>query len=86
MAREASNLQTRERQGAADVAQQIAQGEAASQSRELAKTQQLFQNAANEQQAAQARADQATAQKNQAIGGAISGGIGLLGSLVGGGQ
>lgn len=85
-AQAAADIQLKERSGAADVAQQIAAGEAASQSRELQKTQQLFQNAASEQEAAQARADQATAQKNQAIGGAISGGIGLLGSLVGGGQ
>ena len=79
----AANIQQQERSGAAQVAQQIAAGEAASQTRELQKTQQLFQNAADEQAAAQAKADQATAQKNQAIGDAISGGIGLVGSLAG---
>ena len=79
----AANIQQQERSGAAQVAQQIAAGEAASQTRELQKTQQLFQNAADEQAAAQAKADQATAQKNQAIGDAISGGIGIIGDLVG---
>jgi len=79
----AANIDLQERRGAADVANKIAAGEAASQSRDLQKTQQLFQNAASEQQAAQAAADQANATKNKAIGDAISGGIGVIGSLVG---
>ena len=79
----AADIQTRERQGAADVANKIAAGEQAAQQMDLNKTQQIFQNAAQEQQTAQAAADQANAQKNQAIGDAISGGIGIIGDLVG---
>ena len=79
----AADIQTRERQGAADVANKIAAGEQAAQQMDLNKTQQIFQNAAQEQQTAQAAADQANAQKNQAIGDAISGGIGIIGDLAG---
>ena len=85
MAQEASNLQLRERMGAADVANKIAAGEAAAQTRDLQKTQAIFDDAAKEFQAAQGTAAAAQAQKDQAWGGVISGGINALGSLVTGG-
>ena len=69
-AQAAANIQLKERSGAAEVANKIAMGEAASQTRELNKQSAIFDDAAKE---------------FQAIGGAISGGINLLGSLVGGG-
>jgi len=83
MAQEASNLQSKERQGAADVANKIAAGEQQAQQLEMNKTQMIYQDAAAEHQAAQQKADQANAAKSQAIGDAISGGIGIIGDLVG---
>lgn len=83
VAAEASKMQTQERQGAADVATRIAAGAQQAQSLDLQKTQQIFQNAASEHQSAQAKADAANMQKNQAIGDAISGGIGIIGQLAG---
>ena len=84
-AQAAANIQLKERVGAADVANKIAMGEAASQTRELTKQSKIFDDAAKEFQSAQGLAAGAQAQKDQAVGGAISGGINLLGSLVGGG-
>jgi dihydroxyacetone kinase len=83
VAAEASKMQTQERQGAADVATRIASGAQQAQALDLRKTQQLFENAANEHNTAQAKADAANMQKNQAIGDAISGGIGIIGQLAG---
>jgi len=82
-AQEASNLQTRERSGAAQVAQQIASGEAAYQQRELGKRRDLFQDATNEYNQLRGQAMQQEQAKADAIGGLIEGGVGLLGSLVG---
>lgn len=84
-AQAAANIQTQERTGAAAVADKIAMGEAASQTRELNKQSAIFDDAAAEYRSAQGVAAGAQAQKDEAIGGAISGGINLLGSLVGGG-
>tara|TARA_Y100001938_G_scaffold135624_1_gene197488 strand:+ start:6266 stop:6970 length:705 start_codon:yes stop_codon:yes gene_type:complete len=85
MAQEASNIQLKERAGAAQVAQQIAAGEAASQTRELQKQQAIFNDASAEYRAAQGTAAAAQAQKDQAWGGVIEGGVSAIGSLVTGG-
>ena len=84
-AQAAANIQLKERSGAAEVANKIAMGEAASQTREINKQSAIFDDAAAEYRNAQGAAAGAQAQKDEAIGGAISGGINLLGSLVGGG-
>ena len=84
-AQAAANIQLKERSGAADVANKIAMGEAASQTRELNKQSAIFDDASKEFQSAQGLAAGAQAQKDDAIGGAISGGFNILGSLVGGG-
>ena len=83
MAQEASKLQTQEAKGDFDVAQQIAQGEAASQQREFQKQQALFQDASQTSQQAQQDAADAQAAKDQAWSGAISSGVNVLGSLFG---
>jgi hypothetical protein len=79
-AKEAGRLQSQEAKGDFDVAQQIAQGEASSQQRELTKQKTLYDAA--QQDATNATAAAATAQ-DQAWSGAISSGINVLGSLVG---
>ena len=84
-AQAAANIQTQERTGAAAVAEKIAMGEAASQTRELNKQSAIFDDAAKEFQSAQGVAAGANAQKDQAVGGIIEGGFNILGSLVGGG-
>ena len=82
-AQEAGRLQSQEAQGDMNVAQQIAQGEQASQQREMQKQSTLMNIATQENQLAQQSADQAQAAKDQAWSGAISSGINVLGSLVG---
>ena len=83
MAKEAGRLATQEAKGDYDVAQQIAQGEAASQQREFAKQQALFSDAAATSTAAQTAATDAQAAKDQAWSGAISSGVNVLGSVIG---
>ena len=78
MAREASNLQTRERQGAADVAKQIAAGEQTAQMQNMQKTKALLQDASSEYQHYQKQAAEANAMKNEAIGQAIPQAIPLI--------
>tara|TARA_R100000781_G_scaffold80118_1_gene49474 strand:- start:564 stop:1478 length:915 start_codon:yes stop_codon:yes gene_type:complete len=83
MAKEAGRLQSQEAKGDFDVSQQIAQGEAASQQREFAKQQALFNDAAQTSQNAQQAATDAQAAKDQAWSGAISSGVNVVGSLFG---
>ena len=82
-AQEASNLQTRERSGAAQVAQQIASGEAAYQQRELGKRRDLFQDATKEYNDLRGQAMEAEQAKAEAIGGVIEGGMNIIGTLAG---
>tara|TARA_Y100001938_G_scaffold149480_1_gene236446 strand:- start:12790 stop:13695 length:906 start_codon:yes stop_codon:yes gene_type:complete len=82
-AREAGRLQTAEARGDYDVASSIAQGEAASQQRELTKQKTLYDAAQLDATNATAAAINAQAAKDQAWSGAISSGINVLGSLVG---
>ena len=83
-AREAGRLQSQEAKGEFDVAQQVAQGEASSQQRELTKQKTLYDAAQLDATNATAAAANAQASKDQAWSGAISSGINVLGSLVGG--
>ena len=83
-AREAGRLQSQEAKGDFDVAQQIAQGEASSQQRELTKQKTLYDAAQQDATNATAAAANAQAQKDQAWSGAISSGVGVLGGLIGG--
>ena len=82
-AREAGRLQSQEAKGDFDVAQQVAQGEASSQQRELTKQKTLYDAAQQDATNATAAAANAQASKDQAWSGAISSGINVLGSLVG---
>jgi hypothetical protein len=82
-AQEAGRLQSQEAQGDMSVATQIAQGEAASQQREMQKQSTLLNIASQESQAAQQQAQNAQAAKDQAWSGAIGSGFDLLGSVVG---
>ena len=81
MAQEAGKLQSQEAKGDYDVAQQIAQGEAASQQREMNKQQILFNAANQENQMAMPNAQDAQAAKDQAWSGAISSGVDLIGQV-----
>ena len=81
MAQEASNIQIRERQGAADVANKIAAGEQQAQMQNLQKTQALLADASAEYQHYQKQAAEATAMKNEAIGQAIPQAIPLVGKI-----
>ena len=82
-AKEAGRLQSQEAKGEYDVAQQIAQGEAASQQREMNKQRALFQDASTEAANAQTAAQNAQAAKSKAIGDTIGSGFDLLGSVIG---
>ena len=82
-AKEAGRLQTAEAKGDYDVAQQIAQGEAASQTREFQKQQALFNDASTTSQNAQTAATNAQAAKDTAWGNAIGSGIELIGTVAG---
>ena len=82
-AQAASNIQLKERAGAADVANRIAAGDAAAQTRELSKTSAIFDDASREFQVAQKTSAEAGLAKGQAIGDAISGGVSAIGSIVG---
>ena len=82
-AQEAGRLQSQQAQGDMSVATQIAQGEQASQQREMQKQSTLMNIATQENQAAQQNAQGAQAAKDQAWSGAISSGFDLLGSVVG---
>ncbi len=81
MAQEAGKIQSQEAKGDYDVAQQIAQGEAASQQREMNKQQILFNAANQENQMAMQNAQNAQAAKDQAWSGAISSGVDLIGQV-----
>ena len=81
MAMEAGRLQTAEAKGDYDVSQQIAQGEAASQQRELNKQQDLFRAAQQDSTNATAAAATAQQTKDAAWGNAIGSGVELLGTL-----
>ena len=80
-AKEAGRLQSQEAKGEYDVATQIAQGEAASQQRELNKQRALFQDASTEAANAQTAAQNAQAAKDKAIGDTIGSGFDLLGGI-----
>ena len=81
MAMEAGRLQTAEAKGDYDVSQQIAQGEAASQQRELNKQQDLFRAAQLDSTNATAAAATAQQNKDAAWGKAIGSGVELLGTV-----
>ena len=81
MAREASNLQMKEAAGEQEVATRIASGEQAAQQLDMNRRKTLMDAANKEYQAAQGTAAAAQSQKDQAIGGAIESGIGLLGGI-----
>ena len=83
-AKEAGKLQSAEAKGEFDVARQVGQGEAAAQQRELTKQRALFGEASREANAANTAAMNAQATKDQAVGGAIQSGIGVLGGFLGG--
>ena len=78
---EAGRLQTQEARGDYDVAQSIAQGEAASQQRELTKQKTLYDAAQEDHQFAQQQQAGAQQAKDEAWSGAISSGVELVGSL-----
>ena len=80
-AREAGRLQSQEAQGDMSVAQSIAQGEAASQQRELTKQKTLYDAAQEDHQFAQQQQAGAQQAKDEAWSGAISSGVELVGSL-----
>ena len=80
----AQNIQLKERSGAAEVANKIAGGEQRAQQMDQQRRQTLMNAANQEYQAAQGTAAAAQSQKDQAIGGAIESGIGLVGSFFGG--
>tara|TARA_R100001443_G_scaffold12347_5_gene21944 strand:- start:183 stop:1088 length:906 start_codon:yes stop_codon:yes gene_type:complete len=80
-AREAGRLQTAEARGDYDVASSIAQGEAASQQRELTKQKTLYDAAQEDHQFAQQQQASTQQAKDDAWSGAISSGVELVGSL-----
>tara|TARA_R110002020_G_scaffold471145_1_gene697664 strand:+ start:682 stop:1602 length:921 start_codon:yes stop_codon:yes gene_type:complete len=82
-AQAASNIQLKERSGAADVANRIAMGDAAAQTRDLQKTSAIFDDASKEHQTAQAKADAANLAKGKAWGSAIEGAVGAIPQIVG---
>jgi hypothetical protein len=81
-AQEASNLQLKEASGEAEVATRIASGEQAAQQLDMTRRKTLMDAANQEYQNAQGTAAAAQAQKDKAIGGAISGGFNLLGGIL----
>ena len=82
-ATEASNMQTAEAKGAADVANKIAAGEAASQNREMQKQGKLMDMANQEYATAQAETASTQAAKDEAWSGAIGGVGDMAGSMLG---
>ena len=82
--RAAASLQMKEASGEQEVATRIAAGEQAAQQLDMKRRQTLVDQANKEYNAQQGLAAQAQAQKDQAIGGAIESGIGLVGSFFGG--
>ena len=82
-ASQAASLQTAEAKGETDVANKIAQGEAASQQREMNKQKALLDMANQENTAAQAQVAATEQAKNDAWGSAIGGVGDILGSVIG---
>ena len=82
-ASQAASLQTAEAKGETDVANKIAQGEAASQQREMNKQKALLDMANTENIAAQAQVASTQAAKNEAWSSAIGGVGDILGSVIG---
>jgi len=83
-ASQAASLQMKEASGAQNVAEKIAGGEQRAQQMDQQRRQTLMNAANQEYQNAQGTAAAAQSQKDQAIGGAIESGIGLVGSFFGG--
>jgi hypothetical protein len=81
-ARMAGDLQSKERQGAQEVQQNIASGEQAAQQAEIAKQGALLDITSKDYQHHQEMVGQFQGQKDEAVGGLISGAGDLLGSFM----